>query len=115
MTVDMPDFFDTDWVHDDPQYWDALAERIAAHVSHQSKATVFSWLAHSPGSLLAACLLLAAALALVLLRNDRSYVKSPSIEWARVLAPTDDVGRAITLPDGPPAVGALLLAPRGRT
>ena len=111
----MADLFDTASVPDDPQHWDALAVRIAAHASRQSEVTVFGWLASSPGSLLAACLLLGAALALALLPSESFAAKNRSVEWAKALAPTDEVGRAIILTDSPPAVGALLLAPRGRT
>jgi hypothetical protein len=109
----MPDFFDTTHVRDDARHWDALAERVAANAARQSKGRAFDWLAHSRASWVATSLLLAAALALIVLPSDNSSVTSRSVEWAQALAPADNVGRAIILHDGPPAIGALLLGERG--
>jgi hypothetical protein len=105
----MPDLFDTRQISDDTRHWDALAERIAADAARESKGGGFEWFAHSRASWVAASLLLAAAVAFTVLSAEDSSARSFSAVWAQALAPADDVGRAIILPDGPPAIGALLL------
>ena len=103
------DLFDTSDVRDDAGHWDALAERVAAHAARESNTGGFDWFAHSRASWVAASLLLAAALVFMVLPAENSPSRSFGAEWARALAPADDVGRAIILQDGPPAIGALLL------
>lgn len=105
----MPDLFDTHQVPDDAAHWDALAERVAADAARESKGSGLDWFAHSRASWVAASFLLAAALAFIVLPADDSSASGFSAVWAEALAPEDDVGRAIILPDGPPAIGALLL------
>ena len=105
----MSNLFDTNQVRDDAGYWDALAERVAAHAARNSKGSGFSWLAHSRTSWVAASLLLAVALAFMVLPTARSSARRPSTQWEQALAPADDVGKAIVLRDAPPAIGALLL------
>ena len=109
----MPDLFDTTQVPDDAAYWDALAERVASHAARESNAGGFDWFVQSRASWVAASVLLAAALALMVLPDENSSAWSSRAEWAQALAPADDVGRAITLPDGPPAIGAMLLGDQG--
>lgn len=106
----MSKFFDTGQVRDDAGYWDALAERVAAHATRESKSSGFEWLAHSRASWVAASLLLAAALSFMTLPLESTSARGLGAEWRKALAPADDVGRAIILNDDPPAIGALLLA-----
>jgi hypothetical protein len=109
----MPDLFDTSQVPDDAAHWDAQAERVAADATRESTRGGFDWFAQSRASWVAGSLLLATALAFGLLPADDSSESSFSAVWAEALAPADDVGRAIILPDGPPAIGALLLGVQG--
>ncbi len=111
--VTMPDLFDTSQIRDDAGHWDALAERVAADAARGSEGSGFRWFAHSRVSWVAASLLLATALAFMVLPARTSSARSFSAEWAQALAPADDVGRAIVLHDGPPAIGALLLGGQG--
>jgi len=109
----MPDLFDTAFVRDETEHWDSLAKRVAANTIRQSKRDGFAWLARSHAVWVAASLLLAVALMSMLARTDKSSERSGSVEWRELLAPADDVGRAIVLPNAPPAIGALLLDERG--
>ena len=111
----MRDLFDTRQVRDDAAHWYALAERVAANAAHEAKGSGFDWFANSRVSWVAASLLLAAALAFMGRPTEDSSARTFIAAWARALAPADDVGRAISLPDGPPAVGVLLLSDQGRT
>jgi hypothetical protein len=104
----MPDLFDTTQVRDDPTSWDVLAERVAANAARRSRGSGFDWLAQSRTSWVAASLLLVAAIAFMVLPAGESSVRTPNAEL-EVLAPADDVGKAIVLRDAPPAIGALLL------
>jgi hypothetical protein len=108
----MSDLFDTTQVRDDAAHWDDLAERVAAHAARRSNESSFAWLAHSRTSWVAASLLLAGALTVMVLSTDNS-VSSFSTRWTQAFAPADSVGGAMILPDGPPAIGALLLGVRG--
>jgi len=105
----MSDLFDTSQVRDDAAHWDALAERVAADAARESKEGGFAWFANSRASWVAASLLLAAALGFMALPAETSSARRFTADWAQALAPADDVGRAIILPDGPPAIGALVL------
>jgi hypothetical protein len=109
----MSDLFDTTRVRDDSEHWDALAERVASNAAREWNESGFEWLAHSRVTWVAASLLLAAALLSVVSPDESSSVWSRSPEWTQALAPADDVGRAVILPDSPPAIGTLLLRARG--
>lgn len=109
----MSDLFDTAQVRDDPGHWDALADRITANAARGSKGSGFDWLARSRAGWVAASLLLAASLSFMVLSDEDSSAASLGAEWAQALAPADDVGKAIVLRDGPPAIGALLLDDSG--
>jgi hypothetical protein len=108
----MPDLFDTRQIRDDVAYWDTLALRVSAEAARRAKPRGSDWLVYSRTSWIAASLLLAAALAYMALPRDRTSARSVSTEWAQALAPADDMGKAITLEDGPPEIGALLLGGR---
>ncbi len=110
----MPDLFDTTQVRDDAGHWDALAERVVTEATREAPVGGFDWFAHSRASWVAASLLLAAALAFTMLPAEDSSARSFNAEWAQALAPADDVGRAIILPEDPPDIGALLLGGQGR-
>ena len=107
----MTDLFDTARVPDDDAYWDALASRVAALAARNQSANGFDWLARTRAGWLAASILLAAALGFILLPAKPVPART-DVEWAQVLAPADDVGRAMTRRDQPPAIGALLLDAR---
>lgn len=109
----MPDLFDTSEIRDDAGHWDALAERVVADAAREPIASGFDWFAHSRASWVATALLLAAALAFIVLPDENSSATRFSAEWAQVLTPADDLGKAIILPDGPPSIGALLLGGQG--
>ena len=108
----MPELFDTTQVRDDAGHWDALAERVAADAARESKRGGFEWFGRSRASWVVASLL-AAALAFMVLPTENSAPRSFTAEWAQALAPADAIGRAITLHDGPPGIGALLLGDPG--
>jgi len=110
----MPDLFDTNQVRDDAGHWDALADRVAANAARESNEGGFEWFARSRAGWVAASLLLAAALAFIELPAEDPSATGFSAEWAQAVAPADDVGRAITSHDGPPAIGALLLGGQDR-
>lgn len=114
MRDNVADLFDTSEVPDDAMYWDALAERVAARAARQRSASAIEWLGHSRAGWIAAALLLAAALSLVTMPAVTSAERRFGTESARAIAPSDDVGKAIALDDGPPAIGALLLPPTVR-
>ena len=110
----MSELFDTAQVRDDPTYWNALAQRVAERAAHASTEQAFEWLGRSRASWVVASLLVAAGLALIMLSPNKSLAPSRIAEWTDAIAPTDEVGKAIGLPDRPPPIDALLLAPRGR-
>lgn len=109
----MPDLFDTSRIHDDAAHWDALAERVAAHATRRSARGGFGWCAHSRVSWVAASLLLATALAFMGRELEESSARGLDAGWTQTLAPADEVGKALTERDGPPAIGALLLGGQG--
>lgn len=109
----MSDLFDTSAVRDDPALWDELALRVAERAAREARPSGFEWLSHSRVGWTAASLLLAVALLSVLMRRERSAAIRLDVEWAQTLAPMDDIGKEIVRPNGPPAIGALLLRSRG--
>jgi len=104
-----PDLRDTAHIHDDPEYWDALAERIATAAARASRQGGFNWLASSRAGWVVVCILMVTALTLSVLPVEQTAQKSERVPWAEMLAPSDEVGRSITVLDGPPPIGALLL------
>jgi hypothetical protein len=107
----MSELFDTRGVSDDPEHWDALAERVAHEAARRSHATRNAGagsLAASRVGLIAASLLLAASLAFLTMSWRQGAPRSATL-LGQVLAPSDDVGRAIVLTGRPPALAALLL------
>jgi hypothetical protein len=110
----MSDLFDTTQVRDEPEHWDALAQRVATTAARESRRGGFDWLANSRAGWVAASLLVAAVLTFIMLPAEDQAARSVVPEWARSLAPTDDVGKVIVLRDSPPAIGALLLDAEGR-
>ena len=109
----MSDLFDTTSVRDHPQAWDALAERVVANATREWRSSGFEWLAHSRAAWVGGPLLLAGAMLFMASRVESSSTRSPSGEWSQALMPTDEMGKAISLPDGPPAIGVLLLGRPG--
>jgi len=101
-----PDPFETIQVPDDADYWDALAGRVATSAARASNRTTLSWLAGSRAPWAAVSVLLAAVLVLVMRMSSSTGLAA---ELTQAMAPSDTVGQAILLSDGPPAIGALLL------
>jgi len=115
MRGEMTDLLATIGIRDDPGHWDASAERVAAKVARESHRGGFEWLASSRSTWVAACFLLIVALVSVLSSGEGPLAQRPGMELTKALAPVDDVGRAIILPDRPPPIGTLLLSDRGGT
>ncbi len=107
----MPEFFDTNRIADDPEQWNALAERVAETAARASKRSTVDWLATSRAGCVAASLLLVAAWALMT-PTKSSSAKTFAAEWVQALAPADDIGKTIIVRNSPPPIGALLLANR---
>jgi hypothetical protein len=106
----MTELFNTRDVRDDPEHWDALANRVAATAVLRSKEkSSFGWFAHSRASWAAASVLLAAALTFMVLVTRRASLSDFSVDWGQALGPTDQVGKTMILRDRPPALGALLI------
>lgn len=101
--------FDTTGLHDHPDYWDALAARIAAAAARNSKASSLDWLASSRASWITVSLLLLAAWASWTIGAASPSAEGSRTEWTQALAPADGVGKAIAASDRPPAIGALLI------
>ncbi len=109
----MSNFFDTSTLPDESEHWDEIAERVARIAARNSKGSSVEWLAHSRAGWISAGLLLSAALVSIFSQAENASSASRGAEWAQLLAPADEVGRAIVLPDRPPPIGALLLGGRG--
>lgn len=109
----MADLFETTQIPDDPEHWDALAERVAATAVDRARMNGLHWLASSRAGWLAASLLVAAVLAVVMGPGRDSSATNVRENWAQALAPADQVGRTIVSRDDPPAIGALLISAGG--
>jgi hypothetical protein len=96
-------------MHDDPEYWDALAERIATAAASASRRGGFKWLASSRAGWVVVCVLIVMVLTLSVLPVGPPAQTNMRAPWTEMLVPSDEVGRAIAVPDGPPPIGALLL------
>lgn len=94
---------------DDPEYWDALAERIATNAARTSRQSSLNWLASSRAGWVFVCILIVTALTLSVLPVEQFAQRSERAPWAEMLAPSDEVGRSITVPNRPPPIGALLM------
>ena len=90
----MTEFFGTSGIPDDPEYWDALAARVAAG----ARAGGFARLATTPAAWAAALVLMTAAGLLVLALRGREPASIGS-EIAEALAPADYPGRTLATPD----------------
>ena len=104
----MPELFDTGEVRDDPRHWDALARRVAENATRSAKHDAFAWLAQSRAGWIAASLVLGVALASIAAHGDGSAARLAE-DWGAMLAPSDDVGKAMTTSETPPAISMLLL------
>ena len=107
--TDSRELFDTHRVRDHDEHWDALAARIATAATRQG---TLGRLADSRFVWVAASALLAAGLALLVLPDASRSSGTGRAEWTQLIAPADDIGRAIAAPDGPPPVGVLVLSDR---
>lgn len=113
----MTELFDATPMPDDPRYWDALAERVAARARGDRSARSarsIHWLAKPRARLIAASLVLTAALAAATLGRGADVPQRLATDWALALAPDDGLARALVVRDDPPAVAALLLDERGK-
>src|SRR6266540_621520 len=107
----MADLFGTTQVYDDPEHWSALAARVVAAAISQSNRSGFDWLVQSRAGWVAASWALIVILASAILTFRQPSASSGAVDLVQALAPSDGVGRAITLPDRAPAIGRLLLGP----
>lgn len=99
----MTEFFSTKGIPDDPEYWDALAARMATG----ARAGGFARLATTPAAWAATLLLVAAASLLVYAVRGKER-SSLGNEIAQALAPADYPGRTLAAPDDASALGTLL-------
>jgi len=106
----MTDLFDTTAIQDDPEYWDALATRIASDVGQ--RASTLDWLAYSRSGLIAACVAVAASLAFVMSTSRLQSSRDASVAWTTALTPADDVAKAMLSRQAPPAIESLLFPQR---
>jgi hypothetical protein len=106
----MAERFDTNSVSDDPAYWRKLAKQVAANAVRESRLTGIDWVAHSVVVWIAACLLFAMPSLSMISRSGASLTQTRNAEWSEMLAPGDDIGKAIASPDRPPTIDALLIA-----
>ena len=102
----MTEFFGTKGIPDDPQYWDALAARVAGG----ARAGGFARLATTPAAWAAALLIMASAGLLVLALREREPASLGS-EIGRALAPADYPGRDLAGAADAPQLGSLLFRP----
>src|SRR2546427_5138340 len=107
----MSDLFGTTQVHDDPEHWNELAARVVAAAIRRSNRSGFDWLTQSRAGWVAASCALIVMLGSALLAFRQPSATSSRVDWVQALAPSDAVGKAITLPDRAPAIGSLLLGP----
>ena len=101
----MTEIFDTSNVRDDDAHWQSLADRVAANVIAANGSGRIA----TPAALwVGVSLAFAASLALMIFSGRSASVRDDAA--LRVaLAPADDVGRALALPDAPPKIGDLVL------
>jgi len=109
----MSNLFDTSSLRDEAEHWDEIAQRVAEIAARKSNGSSVEWLAHSRAGWISACLLLSAVLLSIFAQAENASAANRGAEWAQLLAPADEMGRAIGLPDRPPPIGALLLGGRG--
>jgi hypothetical protein len=93
---------------DDGEYWNALADRVAAAALRRTRFDAVGWLAHSRVAWALTCLLGATALAFAA-GARRAGAGTRGVELSAAVAPTDGVGKAIVLDQQPPAIAALLI------
>ena len=94
---------------DDAEYWDALAERVAAGAVRPANTGALDWLAQSRTAGSAVLLIAAVAFGFAIFSASSS---TRDENWTANLAPDDAVGKTIAAPERPPEIGALLLASR---
>jgi hypothetical protein len=92
---------------DDVEYWNALADRVAAAAVRRSRIDAVGWLAYSRVAWALTCLLGVTALAFA--AGARRAGAGTRVELSAAIAPADGVGKAIVLDQQPPAIGALLI------
>jgi hypothetical protein len=93
---------------DDLEYWNALADRVAAAAARRTRIDAVGWLAHSRVAWALTCLLGVTALTFAA-GARRAGAGTGRVELSVALAPADGVGKAIVLDQQPPAIGALLI------
>ena len=104
-----PDPLERTEIPDDPDHWDRLARRVATVAIRASRPSAFEWMANSRAVWVATCLLIAGVLTLTMGTDQQGQMR---VQWAEMLAPSDALGQAIVVRDGPPAIGALLIGGR---
>jgi hypothetical protein len=97
-------------IRDDPDYWDALAGRVAAAAAGGTATSGFDWLARSRAAWVAASLVAVAVVVITRLPADEPSAASFRTALVEVSTPSDDAGTTIVLRDRPPAIGVLLIS-----
>lgn len=123
----MTTLHDTSHIPDGPEYWDALADRIAAFAAVDSgvhandSASVapanvmvpgLEWLGQRRAPWIVSAAVLAAAVALIMVSGVRTATPASRLSeaWMLALGPRDPVGRLVNDAVAPPELGALLIA-----
>src|SRR5262245_29115427 len=95
---------------DDPEYWNALADRVVASAVLNARSGVLEWLAQSRTGWTTGLLLALAALVFMMLPGGRTAGDAGPAS-VNVILPTDEVGKSMAQRDQPPSVGELLIEP----
>ena len=104
----MSQLFDTSAINDDPARWDERAEQVAALAARRATRAGVTRIVQSRAGWVTVCALFVTALAAAALASGVSPARFGA-EWDRALAPADEMGQAIILREGPPAIGMLML------
>src|SRR5262249_9878152 len=96
---------------DDPEYWNALADRVVSSAIQNAGSGVLEWLAQSRAGWTAGLLLALAALLCMMSQGGRpAGDKRPAA--LNVILPADEIEKAMADGDQPPPISELLIEPR---
>ena len=110
----MADPFDTSAVPDDQQYWDSLAQRVAAGAVVRARPDFIDWLGNSRASWVAASIIASLVFGLIVAPARRDSAAPASADWQNALAPADDIAREVIVSETPPPIGVLLTRSAGK-
>ena len=110
----MADMFGTRQIRDEPKHWDALAARVALTAVQESRSSGFGWLTRSSAAWFVVPVALATVAGSAIAMARQPPGPAVRLDQAPLVEPSDDVGKAMTSRDRPPAIDALLLEPTDR-